>query len=371
MKKLSLLVTILVIFCFQINSIANSLKKVIYNQLCYEDLFDTIQDMYEVQNLILREVDSYQEDVFYYEFIDDKLHLYGNVKTGLADGITLQCITHGDSVDIAPIESPDMLVTTPSLYRADVWFNVLESNVKVVTYKGKQIEKRVYQEAPCMTAMSAEGVTMRFCVLDETSRTCMVGVGDYDSPAIDTNIQGIVTIPSMVNGYSVVKVCARAFASCAIDSLIIPEGVKVIGAEMVDACVNLKHITIPSSSVWIGPQAFYTGHDLTSVITYIKEPYMLWPAKFVFTTWEDYDLGINHCANAILYVPHGTKEEYQQCRDWEMFADIVEINTTNIVTFTDPHQTYNMSSMYDLTGRRLSAAPQRGIYIQDGRKVLK
>ena len=27
--------------------------------------------------------------------------------------------------------------------------------------------------------------------------------------------------------------------------------------------------------------------------------------------------------------------------------------------------------LFDLTGRQLSAAPQRGIYIQDGRKVLK
>ena len=51
-------------------------------------------------------------------------------------------------------------------------------------------------------------------------------------------------------------------------------------------------------------------------------------------------------------------------------ADIVEINTTNIVTFTDPHQTYNMSSMYDLTGRPVTI-PRKGIYIQDGRKVLK
>ena len=323
-----------------------------------------------VQDLILREVDSYKEEAFYYEFVDDKLHLYGNVKTGLADGIALQCIIYDDIVDIAPIESPDMLVTTPSMYRADAWFNVVESDVKMVTYKGKQIEERNYQEAPYMTEMSAEGVPIRFCVLDEINKTCMVGVGDYDSPAIDANIRGAVTIPSMVDGYFVKKVCAKAFASCAIDSLIIPEGVKVIGAEMVDGCANLKHITIPSSAEWIGPQAFYTGYDLSSVVTYIREPSMLWPAKYVFTTSGDTDLGINHCANATLYVPLDTKKEYQQYRDWKQFAHIVEMETDKIQdVHIDKRSQHAYDVYYDLTGRHVTT-PTKGMYIRNGKKVL-
>ena len=279
---------------------------------------------HEVLDLTLREVDSFKEEVFYYEFVDNQLHLYGNIKTGLADGITLQCTISADSVNIVPLETPDMIVTSPSMYKADAWFKAVESYVRVVTYKGEQIEKRTYQEAPCMEATSAEGATMKFCVLNEMDKTCMVGTGDYDTPAVAPGLRGVVTIPSVVDGYAVTKICAKAFAACAIDSLIIPEGVKVIGAEMVDGCANLKHISIPSSAEWIGPQAFRTGYDWVSVVTCINNLSVLWPAKPVFTTWKDNDLGINPCANATLYVPSGMKEEYLQCRDWKLFANIVE-----------------------------------------------
>ena len=32
---------------------------------------------------------------------------------------------------------------------------------------------------------------------------------------------------------------------------------------------------------------------------------------------------------------------------------------------------YKSNAIYDLQGRRLSQAPERGIYIQDGKKVIK
>ena len=56
---------------------------------------------------------------------------------------------------------------------------------------------------------------------------------------------------------------------------------------------------------------------------------------------------------------------------------IIDNEGTHIVTSSIPsihnRNGHNSSTttMYDLTGRRLSTAPQHGIYIQDGRKVLK
>jgi hypothetical protein len=59
------------------------------------------------------------------------------------------------------------------------------------------------------TAKTAESIDMVFTILDETEKTCQVGYldGSYDKIAVDRNSvkNQEVTIPSIANGYTVVK----------------------------------------------------------------------------------------------------------------------------------------------------------------------
>ena len=63
--------------------------------------------------------------------------------------------------------------------------------------------------------------------------------------------------------------------------------------------------------------------------------------------------------------------------DEDVTYTIIDNEGTHLVTSSIPsihnRNGHNSSTttMYDLTGRRLSTAPQHGIYIQDGKKVFK
>lgn len=77
--------------------------------------------------------------------------------------------------------------------------------------------------------------------------------------------------------------------------------------------------------------------------------------------------------SATLYVPQGTKELYENTDGWKEFRTIVEIDITCIEDIEGSGR--GMVSVYDLNGRKLSAASQRGINIlrmDDGttRKVI-
>ena len=73
--------------------------------------------------------------------------------------------------------------------------------------------------------------------------------------------------------------------------------------------------------------------------------------------------------NATLYVPEGCGDAYKAAVGWREFKNIVEGYNTGINNrITDeakPDHYY-----YDLQGRQITSKPSRGLYIQDGRKVV-
>ena len=79
-------------------------------------------------------------------------------------------------------------------------------------------------------------------------------------------------------------------------------------------CRSLTSITIPNSVTSIGDYAFYQCKGLTSVTSEIQEP---------FATGRIAFLGIP--SDATLYVPIGTKTQYQALADWNRFTNIVEL----------------------------------------------
>lgn len=146
-------------------------------------------------------------------------------------------------------------------------------------------------------ANSEEGVSIRFQVLSEENKTCIVYTGDPER-AIDTSYEGPLTIPSVANGYTVVDMTGGAFNGCKITSVVLPntmtqwgsndmfkygmmytdflssntltsvtisEGITAIGINAFDHCTNLTSITLPQSLTHIRDQAFIAS-GLTEIV---------------------------------------------------------------------------------------------------------
>ncbi len=116
------------------------------------------------------------------------------------------------------------------------------------------------------TAQTIEGVDVKFKVISEAEKTCQVGLGIWNQPAISTSYVGSVTIPNSVNGYSVIFIGKSAFYDCSsLTSVTIPNSVTSIGGFAFQYCTTLTSVTIPNSVKDLGSYAFDGCSGLTSV----------------------------------------------------------------------------------------------------------
>ena len=99
-----------------------------------------------------------------------------------------------------------------------------------------------------------------------------------------------------------------------------------------------------------------------TVISLIEEPFAIEGGLSDYPTFSEYTF-----SDATLYVPEGTSEKYKATDGWMDFENIVEGLPEGILS-TSMHET--SSALYDLSGRRLEQKTQKGIYIQNGKKVL-
>ena len=112
------------------------------------------------------------------------------------------------------------------------------------------------------SAKTAEDVTIEFKIMSEVDKTCQVGSG---RTAISSSYSGIVTIPSSVNGYSVICIGDDAFKSCAITSVVLPNSIKRIESQAFYYCSSLETINLPDQIYFIGNSAFWGCSSLRSL----------------------------------------------------------------------------------------------------------
>jgi len=112
----------------------------------------------------------------------------------------------------------------------------------------------------------------------------------------------------------------------------------------------------------IGEYAFANCRGMTEITSNIQEPFA------TDGCWYGVDKSIP------LYVPAGTKEEYQSTNGWKDFTNIIEMKeTTGIESLTsDPSLKGEESgNIYSLDGRKVSnSGLSKGIYIKNGKKVV-
>ncbi len=83
---------------------------------------------------------------------------------------------------------------------------------------------------------------------------------------VDASISGEISVPSSLDGYSVVAIEDKSFSYCSdLTNITIPDGITRIGKEAFLSCSSLTSITIPDSVTTIGDRAFYNCKELTCV----------------------------------------------------------------------------------------------------------
>ncbi len=104
------------------------------------------------------------------------------------------------------------------------------------------------------TAMTPEGITMKFKIIDETQKTCQVGWYDgggvigFDNCSVDNNTTGTITIPSKANGYQVVKIAGAAFFGLSsVTDIVIPSTVTEIENFAFSYTKAMKSLYLPAS----------------------------------------------------------------------------------------------------------------------------
>lgn len=115
-------------------------------------------------------------------------------------------------------------------------------------------------------AKTIEGIDMTFKVISEEEKTCQVGMDKSLKQAIAKTYAGIISIPDVVNGYSVIRIGDFAFAECGyLTNVFIPNTIIDIGRSSFAYCNKLSHFSIPNTVTTIGNYAFYGCTGFTSI----------------------------------------------------------------------------------------------------------
>ena len=187
---------------------------------------------------------------------------------------------------------------------------------------------------------------------------------------------------------TVTSIGAKAFFACkGLKNLYIPESVAEIGEGAFERCINLTQLSLSEGLKVIRSGAF-TEAGLSSItipasVQSIESGAFYSPALTILTSLIEYPFEVqcicsqNQKEQVILRVPVGTRTRYEAIPDWNQFRTIEEFQLTAIHNLpAQPSEgSYKNhappSKYYDLQGRRLSAPPTRGMYIQDKRAKIR
>ena len=183
-----------------------------------------------------------------------------------------------------------------------------------------------------------DGIEWTYVVLDEAAKTCKVGGkggnSNLSGKAIDKNTTGAITIPDVINGYTVVEIYKKAFENCKkITSIVVSEHVRVIGESAFEDCKSLVTAELPASLISIGDVPFDKCENIAEVIIHATTP----PEVDGNVLDFHHETGIPYSPNARLHVPAGCKAAYSAAEGWKNFlqcggiVEDAETVTTTIV----------------------------------------
>ena len=273
-----------------------------------------------------------------------------------------------------------------------------------------QIDKEVFKDMPALTSIEMpESVT----AIGESAFEGCTGLTSIKLPeglaCIEGNtFKGCSGLISLEIPKSVTTIGLDAFSSCrGLTSIEVPEGVTSIEPGAFHSCSGLKSITLPLTLTYIGKSTFTGCESLTSInlpegidtirlssfwgcsaLTEVHFPASL---KFIERNSFRGCTSLEHVyclatkvpdatqsrvflessyQQATLHVPSASVNLYKKTEPWNGFKSIVPIEeeTDAIMVQKSAPDTH---LLFDLQGRPVKDAPKHGIYVKDGRKVIR
>lgn len=165
-----------------------------------------------------------------------------------------------------------------------------------------------------------------------------------------------------------------AFRDCqSLTEITIPDKVEIVGWDAFSGCSGLKKITIGRSVTELVAGTFYGCDNIREVRSYIEEPFNVRDSDQMY----DGVVQIGRCfpevvtQEATLYVPHGTIEKYRSKQGWCDFVNISDTIETGVAEMSSPRNANSTHyNIYNINGQLLNAQPTKGIYIQNGKKII-
>ena len=175
-------------------------------------------------------------------------------------------------------------------------------------------------------------------------------IGDY-SFANCTSLETIV-IPASLRDIS-----NGLFLGCSnLKSVTIPDGVVRVSLDAFDGCFSLKELDLPASVTDI-PGSVFRGCKFNSLI--IRGDLGLYPSSHIFDGMD---------TSSTVYTLASQVKRLQKIYNGVVLP--LEDYTSDILPTTYSSDIF-FPVVYDLQGRRLSGKPAKGVYIENGRKVVK
>ena len=170
------------------------------------------------------------------------------------------------------------------------------------------------------------------------------------------NLESVVLHPNLVS------IGNNAFNGCkALTSIILPEGIKKVESRTFYDCSSLKEVSLPSSIDSLKSYSFAGCTSLENVYCMAqKVPFAPEVLTFYKSSYQD----------ATLHVLAASLKRYKEEHPWCNFKYIVPIEeeTDAIMVQKSEPDTH---LLFDLQGRPVKDASKHGIYVKDGRKVIR
>ena len=201
--------------------------------------------------------------------------------------------------------------------------------------------------------------------------------GGYNT-AIDQSTTGLVTVPNKARNYYVTGVDGSAFADCSrLEEVEFESGIKFIGNSAFTGCSNLREVLLPETIEAFGYSSFSNLPNLKDVHILATTP-PTGGGIYVGNPWSWPAIGDSYAfsglTGATLHVPAGCSEAYN-ISPWNVWFSRITEDAADGIEAVDGNYGNNGSygnneGWFDLSGRRV-AHPTKGIYIFNGRKVVK
>lgn len=187
-----------------------------------------------------------------------------------------------------------------------------------------------------------------------------------------------LTIPS-----SVTRIGESAFAGCPFTEITIPSHVTSIGRYAFAYSETLKKVNISNGVTSIGDCAFFSCNKL-KYVKIGKDVTEIGDQSFPQDDDDDLVIEITSETPAALsnveafgflctiYVPETALETYLNAKWWKDHADqILPKNYTTGISSISCEQSEKKTAIYDLQGHKVTEAQPHGIYIVNGKKIMK